>query len=181
MIDLNENIDQIESVLSALRAKTVPISKARLLVRSSLQNLAQVEQDAALSLAQTFESIARSCGGAAKRNIGLVAIRLVSFPGFLAISDAKEGRRHIVQLIEQGCPDLTSTIPWENNALSHQKLESITSIHRAACERLDHLRQQHNEPRGTSKSPPNDHKGFESRANKELSERLRVQSGSDQP
>ena len=144
MIGLNDDIEQIESVLSAVNEKTLAIAKARRLVRGSLQNLAQVELDTSLTLTQTFESIAQNCTPNARRNIGVVAIRLVSFSDFLSTSDAKEGRRHIVWLIEHGCPDLTLNLRWKNGALSHEKLESIKSIHRVACEHLDHLRQQYN-------------------------------------
>ena len=144
MIDLSGEVEQIESILSDLSAKKLSIAEARRRVRTSLQNLAGVELDASLTIALTFESITKNCATSAKRNIGLVAIRLVSFSGFIPMNDAREGRRYIVRLIEQTCPDLTSTLNWKNRLPNHHKLVSIESIHHVACQRLEHLRRKYN-------------------------------------
>ncbi len=141
MTALHDAIHRIESILHELHTEGLDLSKARRIIRDSLQNLAQIAPDSSLSLADTFEAIANGCTGNAKRDMGSVAIRLVSSPDVLPEEGRNQCRRHIVRLIEEGFADLISDILPDRNAQSHEKLESVKLIHRAACQRLDYLTQ----------------------------------------
>ena len=138
MSNPHENICRIESAIRDLRTGGSDIPEARRIIRDALQDLAQIAPDSSLSLADTFELIAKDGAVTARRDIGSLSIRLVSEAGVLPAKGLEKCRRHIVGLIEKGCPDL---IPTEWPDQNHEKIESVKSIHHGVCERLSQLRQ----------------------------------------
>ena len=138
-MDLNEDIQQIESVIRELDAGQLNLSKARSIICKSLQKLAEFTPDSSISYAETFELIARDCSGSAKKDIGAVLIRLVCRSGLLPEECLIRGRRHIVRLIDEGCAQSLPKDMQNKKAQTHEKLESIKMIHREACDRLEHL------------------------------------------
>ena len=138
-MDLNEDIQQIESVIRELDAGQLNLSKARSIICKSLQKLAEFTPDSSISYAETFELIARDCSGSAKKDIGAVLIRLVCRSGLLPEECLIRGRRHIVRLIDEGYAQSLPKDMQNKKAQTHEKLESIKMIHREACDRLEHL------------------------------------------
>ena len=131
----------IESAIHELSADGSDLEEARCIIRNSLQRLAQIEPDSSFSFADTFEAIASGCSSSAKKDIGLVSIRLVCCPDILPAECLDKGRRHIVRLIEDGCPELLSKVLPDKKKQTHEKLESVNLIHREACDRLGYLQQ----------------------------------------
>ncbi len=141
MNDLHDDILRIESVLYELNTDPSNLSNARRIISDSLQNLAQIAPDSSLSLADTFEAIAKGCNDNMKRDMGLISIRLVSCTDVLTTDDINKGRRHIVRLIEEGCPDLISKVFPDKNAPNHKKIQWAKTIHHTACKHLSYLQQ----------------------------------------
>ena len=137
MNDLNENISQIEKVIHELDGGGINVAVARRRIRDSLQKLAQINLDPTLSLADTFEAVAKGCSHSAKRNVGLLTIRLVSCRNVLPEASINKSGRHIMRLIEEGCPDLLSKNVLPNKkAQTHEKLAAVSTIHNSAGEGL---------------------------------------------
>ena len=134
----HENICRIESAIRDLRADGSELPRARRVIRDALQDIAQIAPDSSLSLADTFETIAKVGAVTARRDLGSLSIRLVSEAGVLPTEGLEKCRRHIVGLIEKGCPDLIPK-PWPDQ--NHEKIESVKSVHLEVCERLSQLRQ----------------------------------------
>lgn len=142
MNDLNENISQIEKVIHELDGGGINVTVARRRIRASLQNLAQITLDPTLSIADTFEALANGCSHSTKRSVGLITIRLVSCRNVLPQASINKSGRHIMRLIEEGCPDLLSNKVLPNKkAQTHEKLSAISTLHNSACEGLKCLLQ----------------------------------------
>ena len=93
-----------------------------------------------LSLADTFEALANGCSHSAKQSVGLITIRLASCRNVLPESSINKSGRHIMRLIEEGCPDTLSTKVLRNKkAQTHEKLAVVSTIHNSACEGLQRL------------------------------------------
>ena len=142
MTDLHEDIHRIESAIHELSSDGSDLEKARCIIRDSLQSLAQIGPNSSRSFADIFETIASDCAASAKRDIGLVLIRLVCRPDILSAENLDKGGRHIVRLIEEGCPNLLSNFLRDKKAQTYEKLKSVHLIHPDACKRLEHLRRQ---------------------------------------
>ena len=105
MAEIDKDIETIESVIRELSTSGSDINKGRRIIRESLLRLARIPPDSSLTLADTFEKISNSCGNSAKKDIGIVTIRLVCCTDLLPAATFDKASRHIVQLIEDGCPD----------------------------------------------------------------------------
>ena len=139
MPDLYDEIREIESALYQLRANPSGLPEARRIIGLSLQQLAKLECDESLPLAETFEVILRNKPEHPSRHLGLVSIRLIACPDILSTSEIHAARRYIVQLIEVCCPDLISQAVHAKDAQNHEKLIAAQSIHNDATERLGRL------------------------------------------
>ena len=144
MSELHEEIREIEAALYELRTNPSRLPEARRTIAYSLQKLANIECDEALPLPQTFEVILRNRGEHPNRDLGLVSIRLTACSEILSASEIRDGRRHIVHLIEVCCPDLIKQALQAKDAQNHEKFTAAQSIHDGAMERLGHLTEEFN-------------------------------------
>lgn len=141
MSELQEVVLEIETVLHDLDSDLSKLTEARRSIGGSLQRLAEVDLDPSLPLAEVFEAMVRSNRGRASREMGCVSIRLICLPNLLTAEDVREGRRHIVRLIELTCPDFFAQVRIDQNAQTHEKFEAVKAVHQTATERLVCLKQ----------------------------------------
>ena len=139
--DHTEKIHRIESAIHQLRGNPAAVAKAHRAIRNSLQDLANLEPNASLSLADIFQAVATRGHPTVATVLGAVYIRLISYPEILPSSVLDTSRPHVVCLIEEACPDLVATLSLHKNAQNHQKIESFKMLHSIACQRLEILRE----------------------------------------
>ncbi|NKC13475.1 MAG: hypothetical protein GKR94_15165 [Gammaproteobacteria bacterium] len=139
MEEQHHQINAIECALHELQSESTATAWARRTLCVALQQLAGLPEDTSLSLAETFEAIARDCADAQRRTMGLVITRLVSSSELLPKGSIEKSGRHVVALVEQGCPDLLNQVVTNKKAQTHEKLAAIQSIHSMGCERLMQL------------------------------------------
>ena len=134
----HESICRVESAIRDLSTHASDLHTVRKTIGAALHDIAQIAHDSSLSLADSFEAVANVKSVSARRDLGSLSIRLISQDGVLPEEGLEKCRRHIVGLVEKGCPDLIPK-PWP--VQNHEKIETVISIHLEVCERLTNLRQ----------------------------------------
>ena len=144
MFAINENLIAIESTMRNVRSTRSDHSKARREIRSSLQQLAELDPDSSLSLAQTLNSISSLSRIPQNWYIGVAVIRLLSDTNVFPESSRSQGRLGIVRLIKAGCPNLFDAVIPNEKLQTHEQLPLLGQIHPRACQQLQLLRQPFN-------------------------------------
>ena len=140
--DLHEEVQRIENSIHELLQSGADRPGARRSVRDSLLRLAGLEADSSMTLRESLESIASHQGRENKRSLGSVAIRLIGCNEILTSTEIDNVRPQIVQIIEQGCPDLATKIGKQKDLLSHQKIDLYREVHSDTCRKLSHLQHE---------------------------------------
>lgn len=141
MAVMNHDIGRIEAAIIRARNDRSSLDDSRRTIRNSLQSLAQIPANTKLSLAETFEAIAHNASVQITRELGLVAIRLVACDGILPSGNAAKADRHLLRIIEHGCPELLEKVIPDKKAQTHEKMAFVKAIHSDACAKLQHLQQ----------------------------------------
>ena len=135
-----QHIKSIESMLSTIGDDSKENLKAqRQTLRDSIQRISGMETDGTLSLTNTIKTATDSCKPDRQRAFASILIRIVSSSSVLDDQEIWECRRDVVAFIESNCPDMTKGL-LDEDAQTHEKLESVQSIHHRTCERLKSLR-----------------------------------------
>ena len=140
-MNIDNDVQQIESAIFRYQSKRLEPTKARRIVRNSLRSLAKLESDTATSLLETFRTIANSGHLGANRKLGAISIRLITCDGLLPKDSLEKGRRHIVQIIESTYSNLISQHVKSKRAQSHEKIRAAILVHEDACQSLQCLSQ----------------------------------------
>ena len=139
MAYLNVNIQGIESAIQRASAIPAEVAQHRRTIRDCLQNLADIDPDPDLSIADTLEAIEHRLPNVANRQLAAVLIRLIGCDTVLPAGFLRKSRRHLVNIIQSGCPDLNKSLSLQQNVQTHEKLERYQTVHFRACEQLNQL------------------------------------------
>ena len=137
---IHHEILRIESAIHDCKRAALEPEKARRIIRTALQNLAQIKPDSSLSLRDTFIAIATETKGKANRDLSAAYIRLISTEGILPEGSIDEARPHIIQQIEESFANLVSNILDGRRAQTHEKMHAAATIHRNACDHMQQLK-----------------------------------------
>lgn len=124
-IDTGQNVD---ATFIAIRRLTL----------TAIQEYFDV-QEKGQSLNDAIRYCAQTRNPKAQRHVALLLVRLLGIQGLLELN--RESERHIVELFEEGVPDLAKQLGFAKLRQTFEKFELITSLHEKACMQMLQLAQ----------------------------------------
>ena len=140
MGDTSNEVQQIEQAIHAYENKSRTQADTRREIRTLLQNLAGIPGDKSISLAGTLETIATDGEASRIPQVGATVLRILACAGLFPPTTLGKANRHIVRIVEQGCPYAIKHLKIDNRSQSYEKVGIFARMHGEACEQLDSLR-----------------------------------------
>ena len=140
MDDTSNEVQQIEQAIHAYESKSRTPVDTRRTIRTSLQNLSRIPSDKSKSLAGTLEVIANEGETSCMPHVGTTILRILACTGLFPATTLTKANRHIVRIVEQGCPYAIKHLRVDKRSQSYEKVDTFSRMHDEACEQLDNLR-----------------------------------------
>ena len=140
MDDTSDDVQKIEQAIREYENNSRTQTDSRREIRTLLQNLAGIPSDKSMSLAGTLEAIANDAETSRIPQVGAAILRLLACAGLFPPTTLGKANRHIVRIIEQGCPYATKHLKIDKRSQTYEKVETFSRMHGEACEQLNNLR-----------------------------------------